>query len=100
MTNYEILRRAYAAPELDIRVIDPSQTEKIVRILEDPSIKYISEWKHTVGKLKYTYHKHGEEGQELKELLKKGIAGGNPWLTNVFSREDLETILEESRVHL
>ena len=97
MNNYEVLSNALNIPPLPIKILGPSEAREL---LETPSVKYVSEWKHTVGRVSYQYRPHGDEGKELRELHDKGVKGGHPWLVKVLSREDLEAMaLEEIPVH-
>lgn len=97
MTDYEILANALKVPALPITILGSAEAKEQLANL---GVKYISEWRHVVGLVRYEYRPHGNEGELLKALYDRGIRGGNPWLTNVLSREDLEAIvLKEKCVH-
>ncbi|VVB81771.1 Uncharacterised protein [uncultured archaeon] len=97
MTDYDTLLIALKAPVLPITILGPAEARAQ---LANPEVKYVSEWKHVVGTVRYEYRLHGDEGELLKALHKRGVRGGNPWLTNVSSRKELEAIAwEETCVH-
>lgn len=94
MGNYDMLSAALSVPPLPITILGPSEARTVLE--RNPSVYYVSEWKHTMGRVRYEYRPHGEEGKELKELRDKGVKGGHPWLVQVLSRADLEAMaLEE-----
>ena len=98
MNDYQELKDAYSRPAINLKTL--TDVEGIARALSDTNTQYVSEWKETIGQLKYSYHTHSEEeGKRLKELLNCKKKGGNPWLEKVLSRKELEAILEKNCVH-
>lgn len=90
-------KNALKDPKVEIDVIAPSRAQNIARLLHDlGSDCYVSEWRHTLGEVRYEYHRHNKDvGLVLKQLYDQGIRGGNPTLTRVYSRADLEQVIQE-----
>jgi len=67
--------------------------EDIVSHLPDNAI--ISEWKYTIGNVKYLYHIHTNGiNKKLNEAYINNVRGGNPKLTKIYSKKELKKIIE------
>jgi hypothetical protein len=54
----------------------------------------ISEWRYGLGEVKYVYHIHkGDFAIKLQEAFNEGKKGGNPKLTYIYLRKDLEDLV-------
>lgn len=96
MNIREQLKFALLDPQIEgISVVSLENGESIDRYLAEHSENfYLSEWRFGVGKVCYKYHIHTEEvGRGLQKLFQRGIKGGHPYLTAVYSRGDLVKIV-------
>ena len=108
MNARQIFKKALKDPALKgIDYISSSNLKKIVdsitKSLKDDYV--ISEWKHTLGNVRYEYHVHTDGIKYgLIKLYLKNIRGGNPKLVNfyskrrhLYSRKKLENIIQEAQ---
>jgi hypothetical protein len=93
MNSRTILKEALKDPRLNIDVLGPSTCDTALQEMQHAS--YLSEWRHTQGRVSYEYHMHLEEkGLSLKALYDKEIKGGNPKLVRVYAKNDLESFIQ------
>lgn len=94
MDLIEVWNNVLSDKKIRITYLDLSDSDLVERILQrNKSFGnfYISEWEHPLRGGKLEYHLHNEEkGKELKALYDNGKRAGNPFLVEVYSREDLE----------
>lgn len=96
-----VLKKALDDPRLDgLTCISPSESSVLARIVTTlPTDAYISEWRYGIGEIKYVYHVHTNGIiPQLKDLFEKGIRGGHPKLTALYSKEELEDIIKQYQV--
>ena len=73
-----------------------TETPNLAELIRDlPAGNYISEWKHIKGgEAHYAYHSHRQDrGHQLKQAFNAGKKGGNPELTDVYARAELDGII-------
>lgn len=101
--NYrEILKRSLEDPIIKgIDCISPNSVSQLRRVIQesDPGA-LISEWRYGPGQVKYIYRKH-ENGINpiLQEAFQKGVRGGNPKLTGLYSIPQLQTLVRSYENH-
>src|SRR3989344_6295700 len=97
---YDILKRAHRDPKIDLYCVTPELYKEIARILPKiPEDAIVSEWRYDIIKVHYEYHIHTDGiKEELLKLFKEGKRGWHPTLTAIYSREDLEKIVNESKL--
>ncbi len=89
----EVLKKALSDPRLEIKVLTPSIYESIRLIVTElHEDGCISEWVHKLGEIKYEYHVHND-GTELRTAFESGARGGMPWLVHVYSKSELELLI-------
>lgn len=95
MDNRAILKKALEDPQLEITVLNASTYKSILPMIRNlPEGSCVSEWKHSLGYLRYEYHTHnGDFANEIIELYKLGINGGNPKLIKVYSKQEFEKLI-------
>lgn len=100
VTPIEVFKTALKDPQIRIAVISPAHNKELVKIINGLTAdEYISEWRHNMWNVRYEYHKHKcPIASELKQLYDQGICGGNPKLTHIYSRSDLEKIIHSQMV--
>ena len=94
-----MLKQALQDPKIeDLSCICPVNYPLLKNILRGLTHDcYISEWQYGMGMIHYEYHIHrGEKGARLQEERQKGIKGGHPTLTVVYSKKELETIIQKA----
>lgn len=96
MAPRETFKTALADLRLDIEVLIPDNYPKVAATLRSlPEDIVISEWRHVLGGIKYEYHVHtGQTAAELKRIYDEGQRGGNPKLVNVYTKAELENIVQ------
>jgi len=96
MNSREIFRKALNDPCLEIKVVMPSEYDKLAHLLKEiPKEAYISEWRHSMGEVRYEYHVHsGDTAERLLELFHDGQRAGNPKLIKIFSYNNLVDITQ------
>lgn len=95
--NLGILRQALEDPKLeDLPCICPSHSPQLTRVLKElPPDAYVSEWRYGMGDIRYEYHVHRNGAAlQLREAFSNGARGGHPRLTAVYSREELEKLIQ------
>ncbi len=98
MTPREIYKKALIDPRLEIELIAPAHYAELAKLLEKlPPTADISEWSHMHGAgYEYHYHINGV-GSQLRKLIGDEKRGGNPKLVKIYSRRELETIIQENQ---
>lgn len=97
MEYLAVLKKALKDPKVQgLSCISPNNKPKLLEILRElPSTSYLSEWKYGMGQIKYVYHVHNGKGVKLKEAFDNGARGGHPKLTGVYSKKDLQAIIQK-----
>lgn len=93
-----VLKKALDDPQLEgLACICPSESSVLARIVKTlPTTAYVSEWRYGIGEIKYVYRVHTNGIiPELKGIFEKGIKGGHPQLTALYSREELVRIIQQ-----
>ncbi len=96
--DIDVLRKALEAPLCrGISCITPRKKEELSTVLDSmDDNSYLSEWRVGLGILRYEFRFHDEElGNSLKGLYGRGVRGGHPKLTGVYSKQDLISLLDE-----
>lgn len=91
-----VLRKALDDPKLEgLACISPSESSVLAKIVTTlPTDAYISEWRYGIGEIRYVYHVHTNGIiPELRKLFEKGIGGGHPKLTALYSKEELINLI-------
>jgi hypothetical protein len=97
-----VLKSALADPALEgVECICPSNYSKLRTVISDlPPDAHISEWRYGDGQIRYRYHTHVDgAGARLREAFENGARGGNPTLTAVYLKKDLDAIIQEHLAH-
>ena len=90
------MKRALKDKEVNNLVcISRTYKSDLVRIIEKmPNTAYLSEWRYGMGVIKYVYRIHNNKiGSKLKEAFDAGAKGGHPTLTGIYSKNDLENLI-------
>ncbi len=100
MNPLDTLRAALKDPHIRIDVISAPHAEEIARLVGELSPdEYVSEWRHNLWAVRYEYHRHESSvALALKQLYDSGVYGGNPKLIRIYSRSDLERIIQPQMV--
>lgn len=96
--NLAVLRRALEDPKLeDLPCICPSHIPQLISVLKElPPDACVSEWRYGMGDIRYEYRVHGNGAAlQLREAFSNGARGGHPTLTAVYSREELERLIQQ-----
>lgn len=98
MNARQIFKRALKDPILE--GIDYINQLNLIRIVDTikklPEGAYISEWKHSLRKAQYEHHIHTDGIKDrLIKLYSDNVRGGNPKLLNLYSKKELEDIIQE-----
>lgn len=90
------LKSRLGDPSLDIPVLHADYFPRLeALLLKMPQEVVISEWKHTMGEAAYEYHVHtGNHASKLVALYKKGVRGGNPKLVALYTKSQLEKLIQ------
>ena len=98
MNTRETLKKALDDPKLEIDVLDSSNYEDALsKISNLPEGSCITEWKHTMGCVEYEYHIHiNGVAKDVTDLYAKGFRGGHPRLVDLYSKQKLEMLIQET----
>ena len=99
MNPREVLKKALEDPLIDIEYIGPLNHSSMSAIMNGiPEKACISEWKHSVGKVRYEHHIHTNSiTDQLRELYANGTTGGNPKITHLYSMGELKEIIRQGQ---
>lgn len=96
-----LFKQALKDQRLDIECITTGAAELAGVVESLPNGSFVSEWRYGLGLIIYEYRLHERNiGLQLVELLRRGIRGGHPHLTAVYSKGELERIIVSPRVSL
>ena len=92
-----VLKSALKEPIIsNLDCICPSNKQVLENIINNlPDNPIISEWKYTIGNVNYFYHIHTNGiNKKLTEAYNNSVRGGNPTLIHLYSKKELQKIIE------
>lgn len=96
--NLPIANMALQDPKLEgVDCICRSNYPGLVDIVEGlPSGAYVSEWRYGMGETRYEYRVHQDGiGEQLRKAFESGVRFGHPWLTAVYTKDELKKLIQQ-----